>query len=261
MGTAKSMAETGEIPNNAGGVQLPEGNASIPAEVPAAPAAQLTVRQRIMNAQKDAATLELDADITGESQTGKRFSYKGISAAQVVARAKAVLIQHGIFYAGPDIHPETLKIDGNKVTFLATGRFENVDDSTDFVTKQFFGCGTDKADQAYAKAFTGANKQLLSKVLQLTTVEDERTEDVPHEPDAARPVREAAREDTKKALRAWASAFRTAVDKVTTLAELGKLQRDNKEQLMSEDLPEVTRDWCIDLIEQRKKLLEDDANV
>lgn len=253
MGTSAGMVETGKIPGDAGRVPLANGDAAALAPEAPGTSAPFSLRRRLLKAQEEVAILEKDATITGESKSGKAFSYKGISAAQVIARGKAMLIKHGIFYAGPEIHPETMKIDGNKLMIWITGRFENIDDPSDFIERGFWGTGTDNSDQACSKAYTNANKQIIAKVLQMTTVEDETDKEVPHEPEGTKAVLDKAKQDNDTALRAWADALKTALNKATSIEEIDDLQAGARETLMA--VPQATRDYFVELIQRRKKLV------
>jgi hypothetical protein len=254
MGTKPGMDEAGKIPDIDSGVQMANGNTGIPAAVPAAPAAQLTVRQRILNVQRAVAVLELDSTVTGTTKSGGTFSFKGISAAQVVARAKAALIANGVLYM-PVEDRGSVKLEGNRTSLWVDGEFINVDDESDVIIRGAWGAGTDNADNGYAKAFTNANKQILAKTLSMTTVDDEKTVEVEFEPDTAAHVRKEAKQNNNKTLQAWASSYKAALTKATTIDELVKLQKQNRDQLMADEMPEITKDFFIELFEQRKKLL------
>lgn len=258
MSDTKGVAVGGEKANPTNGVALVNG-----ADVPAKfgqwdPKAKL--KMRLLKSQSDVSTLDQDAKITGVGKSGKEFTYMGISSAQVVAVAKSVLISNGILYT-TEVDKASVKIDGNKTSFWLSGHFENVDDDRDTMTCGAWGSGTDNADNGYVKAYTNANKQILTKQLQMTTKEDERFIEVQHETEVANVVREEARQDKKGTLQAWALNFKAAVTNAKTVKELTKLQSDNREQLMSDDTPPITREFFIDLIEGRKNMLEAAANA
>lgn len=258
MSNLSGVAVGGKEANRNGGIQVDASDAAAP-EVKSSWDKDASLKLRLLRAQEAVAVLELDVTVKGETRNGGKYQYQGISAAQVIARAKAALISNGILYT-PCVRQESVKIDGNKTSLWVDGYFENVDDpdgdeETGYVVRGAWGSGTDNADNGYAKAFTNANKQILAKTLNMTTVEDEKTEEVQHEPDSARAIVKEAEKAQGKTLQAWAASFKAALTKAGTIKEINDLQRANKDQLMAEELPEVTRDFFIELIQQRKELI------
>lgn len=252
MSNHKGLAVGGEAAHPGNGMAVANGKHGAPqiAEWDA----KASLKLRIFRAQFEVAILELDSDVKIVTKEGKTFGYKGISAAQVVARAKAALISHGVLYT-PAEDKSSITVNGNKTSIWIEGHFENVDNPSEAFTRGAWGSGTDNADNGFAKAFTNANKQILAKTLQMTTVEDEKTNEVAYEPDNAEAIRKEAKQDQSKTLQVWATNYKAALNNAKTLKELMALQTANKEQLLSEDTPEVTRDFFIDLIEGRKKVL------
>jgi hypothetical protein len=250
------MAETFEIPNLTGGVPVANGNAADHGAETVPSSAPLSLRRRLLNAQKEVAKLEQDVTVEKvKTPDGKMFGgYKGISAAQVVSFAKSVLVKHGIFYT-PEIDQKSIKIDGNKTTFWVNGVFENIDDPADNLVRGFPGTGTDKADQGASKAFTNANKQILAKVLQMSTVDVKEDDPVEFEPEGTKAVLDKAKTDNDTNLRSWAASFRVALAKATTVDEIDDLQAENRETLMAASTPSATRDYFIGAIQKRKALL------
>jgi hypothetical protein len=187
------------------------------------------------------------------TKTGATFSYKGISAAQVVARAKAALISHGVLYTA-EVDRESVKLDGNKTTLWVLGRFENVDDEKDFRVIGMWGEGTDNSDNGHAKAFTNGNKQILSKQLNLTTVEDEKQTETPHERVHKSTAQKDAEALTDVTIKQWADAFRDALRGATNLKDLARIRAENAD--MMKRIPEATRDYFVDMISGLEGTLE-----
>ena len=235
---------------------MANGDATVDAAEAGTISTPRSLRRRLLNAQKEVAKLEQDVTVEKvKTPDGKTFGgYKGISAAQVVAFGKAVLVKNGILYT-PEIDPKATKRDGNKTVLWVNGIFENVDDPTDTMIRGFPGEGTDKADQGASKAFTNANKQILAKVLQMSTVDVKEDEPVDYEPDASRAIKQEAMQDKHQTLQAWGKSFKSALNNAKTVKEVDELQKANKQTLMSDDTPDVTREFFVDLIQERKALL------
>jgi hypothetical protein len=255
----KSVAETIEIPNLAGRVPVANGDAADHEADAGTIPPTISLRRRLLNAQKEVAKLEQDVTVEKvKTPDGKTFGgYKGISAAQVVSFAKSVLVKHGIFYT-PEVDQKSIKNDGNKTTFWVNGIFENIDDPTDMLVRGFLGTGTDKADQGASKAFTNANKQILAKVLQMSTVDVKEDEPVDYEPEGTKAVLDEAKQNNDANLRSWAASLKAALEKATSVDEIDDLQSANRETLMSKSTPQATRDYFIGVIQKRKALLGGD---
>jgi hypothetical protein len=205
-----------------------------------------SLKLRFLRAQQDAETLTLDATIKGTSKSGNDFSYKGISQAQVVARAKSVLIKHGVLYTA-QIDVDSVKLHGNKTTLLVVGTFESVD--TDEVkVVRMWGEGTDNSDNGHAKAFTSGSKQILLKQLNLTTVEDEKHTEIEHETAPRSNAVRNAEATTDAAVKTWADAYRDALRGCTSLADLKRIRAENS--AMMQKVPEATREYFTDMIAQ-----------
>jgi predicted ATP-dependent endonuclease of OLD family len=138
---------------------------------------------------------------------------------------------------------------------------ERLDDSDESRVIRWGGAGTDNGDKAFAKAGTNALKEMLKKVFLVTDRDDakEETESVEHQTDDG--ARKAdlikAREEKAGAIQQWAKTFKAALETAKTGKDIDRLQRENKAQLTDESLPDVTRDFFVDLIQERKKALGD----
>lgn len=203
--------------------------------------------------QAEVATLELDSDVKMKTKDGGNFSYKGITAAQVVARAKSALIRFGVLYL-PEVDRGSAKQNGNKTEIWVSGHFENVDDPTDVLVRGAFGSGTDNSDNGYAKAFTNANKQILTKTLNMTTVEDETTTEVEHRPSGANKAQADAEALTEVAIKTWADAYRDALRGCKTKKDLGRVRAENAN--MMKRIPQATADYFGDMISALEGTLE-----
>lgn len=202
---------------------------------------------RLLLAQDDVSVLTKDSDIKGKSKDGAAYSYKGITGAQIVARAKSALVAHGVLYT-PVVQRDSLKMDGNRTMIWVDGTFVNVDDKTDCMTLGAYGEGIDNAGNAFAKAFTNANKQILSKSLNMTTVEDDTPSEIQHEPSGGGAAVREADAATDVAVKTWADAFKRALDSCGSLNELKKIRAENAHMMKSDRVPDATRDYFINKI-------------
>lgn len=212
-----------------------------------------SLRLRILRAQAEVATLTLDSTVKGTTKDNKSFSYQGITAAQVVARAKSALIAQGVLYT-PIVDRQSFRQDGNKTSLWISGLFENVDSPEDFMERGAWGAGTDNSDNGYAKAFTNANKQILTKTLNMTTIEDEKTVEVEHEAERAPAAVREAQALTEAAIRQWADSFREALRGAKTLKDLKRIRAENGDMLKR--VPEATSEYFMDMIAGLEGTLE-----
>ena len=149
---------------------------------------------------------------------------------------------------------------GNRCDATFAFTFESLDDPADVKTIQYAGAGTDNSDKAFAKAGTNALKEMLKKQFQVTDREDAKEEEdrVEHQSEdgVKRADLERSKEETRKALAQWASTFKASIESAPDLQTIKRLERENKDQLASENLPEVTRTFFVELIVNRKRDME-----
>ncbi len=126
------------------------------------------IRLRLARAQEDVRALTQDAVI--ETKTRK---YRGVSAAQIVTIAKSALLSNGIIFI-PHPDPDRVRVDGQMVAVWVTGEFSCLDNPAGgSVESGAWGAGMDNGDKAYAKAYTNAQKLILTKALGMSTLEEE----------------------------------------------------------------------------------------
>lgn len=208
-----------------------------------------------MRAQAAVRTLEKDANVEIKKEGNTVAKYKGITAAQIVTAAKSVLIEHGIVYL-PMQSKSDVKIAGNKTVLWVDGHFVCVDQPLSAIIIGAWGAGTDNGDKDYAKAFTNANKQILAKALQMSTVDDEKDEVVEHEPDHKPKAVKNAEAMTDTAIKAWADAFKAALDGCKNGKDLKRVRADNAPMMNNPGVPQVTKDYFIDKISALEGALE-----
>lgn len=214
-----------------------------------------SLRLRILRAQLEVETLELDANVTGTTRTGKSINYKGIKAEQVVAKAKAVLLRHGVLYTTEATERVT---DGNKTAVYLRGHFENVDDPSDCIVRGAWGEGTDYNDKGTAKAITNANKTLLVRTLNMGTIDFEETEAVEHNPEARPAAIRNAEATSIIAIKTWADSYKHALDGCKTTSELRTVRAENAHMMNHPDVAQITKDYFTDKIAALEGALEDD---
>lgn len=187
---------------------------------------------------------------------GKSWTIKGHTFEAVLSELRPVFARHGVMVT-PNLVERAYA--GNRCDVLVDFLFERTDDSDETRVIRWGGAGTDNGDKAFAKAGTNAVKEMLKKVFLVTDREDakEETESVEHETEEAgsRKALEAAKEDRRKAIEQWAKTFKQAIANAPTVEDVKRLERDNAEQLSSEDLPGVTRTFFIEQIRDRKASL------
>jgi len=216
------------------------------------------IRVRLLRAQSQVERLEKDATIKGKSKaTGAEFSYKGITAEQIVSKAKDVLIANGILYTTECLEQRT--VSGNKTAVYMRGYFENVDNPADVLIRHAWGEGTDDADKGTAKATTNANKILLARTLNMSTTEYEGVDIVNHEPETRPAAVRQAEALSDAAVKSWADTYRTALDGCATLQQLRRVREENANMMKNPGVPMVTKDYFIDKITALEGVLEDDS--
>lgn len=180
------------------------------------------------------------------------YTIKAHTIEGVLHGTRALLDRYGVWM---EPHLVEREYSGNRCDVIFAFKFESVDNPEDSRTIRYAGSGTDNSDKAFAKAGTNALKEMLKKVFLITDREDAEEEEdrVEHETDGASRAKLAqAQEDTRAAIEQWANTFKSALENAQDIDELKRLERENKRQLTSQGLPEVTRTFFVDLITKRK---------
>ena len=211
----------------------------------------MTLSQRMAAIRDECNGIKKDA--IKKEKDGKSWTEKGHIVEVILSEFRPLLSKYDV-----DMTPNLIErtYTGNRCDVIVDFEFERLDDPTDRRTIRWAGAGTDNGDKAFAKAGTNAMKEMIKKRFLVTDRDDakEETESVPHETEGGASKRELAdaKESRRSALEQWAKAFKMALEKSTDLKDIQRLERENREHLISEDLPEVTRTFFIELIEQRK---------
>lgn len=216
-------------------------------------ARSLTLSQRMAAIRDESFGIGKD-NIKMKSKAGVEFTIKGHTVEAVLSEMRPLFAKHGV-----DMTPNLVErtYTGNRCDVLVDFEFENLDDATQTRTIRWAGAGTDDGDKGFSKAGTNALKEMLKKRFLITDRDDakEEEEKVPHktEDGGRRSDVEAAQEARRAAIQQWAVTFKSALENAPTADDVKRLERDNRDQLSSEDLPSVTRTFFAELIEQRKK--------
>jgi len=236
------------------GVGVPDGNEPAVTEGGAAPA---SLKQRLASIRDEAFGIGKDT-IKMKSKAGVEFTIKGHTVEAVLSEMRPLLTKHGV-----DITPNLIErtYSGNRCDVLIDFLFERTDDSEESRTIRWAGAGTDDGDKGFSKAGTNALKEMLKKRFLITDRDDakEEEEKVEHRTDDAssRKALEQSQAQRKAAVEKWARAFKSALENAKTADDVDRLKRDNREQLASDDIPDVTRDFFNTLISDRKAELAD----
>lgn len=198
-----------------------------------------------------------DIEMQNQDRT-KKWTIKGHTFEAVLSEIRPLFAKHGV-----DMTPNLVErtYAGNRCDVIVDFEFERTDDSDERRVIRWAGAGTDNGDKAFAKAGTNAVKEMLKKRFLVTDRDDakEEEEQVEHQTEAAAGRREleAAKEERRKAIEQWAKTFKAALEGAQAEPDVSRLARENHDQLTSEDLPAVTRQFFFELIQARKAALKE----
>jgi hypothetical protein len=187
---------------------------------------------------------------------GKKWTIRGHTVEAVLSEMRPLLLKHGVGLT-PNLFERTYS--GNRCDVIVDFQFEALTEPFDTRIVRWAGAGTDNGDKAFAKAGTNALKEMLKKLFLITDRDDAKEEEEVVEHQTADQVSRAELEKAKEAARAnlerWAVTARAAFMSAKTLDEVKALERENKDQLTSADMPPATRAFFAQLIEDRKRAL------
>lgn len=256
MGTDASVVETGKEAGDDPGMDLANGK-DAESETPAVLGwdNEANIYLRLFRAKQDISRIEKDAQATITTRKGGKFSYDYITHDQVALKSRDVFAKHGILPWPTVLERQD---DGNKTKLRVQVDFINVDAPEDRLVSEVWGDGVDESDKGPGKAYSYAMKNLILKALQLNTGEDIEADDTKHkrQPSDSALAKETA--GVKDAVRSWADNFKMAIDGATLLSDLKDLRTNNRNMLLSDDVPQVTKDFFHDLLEQKAGLLTAD---
>ena len=214
----------------------------------------LSLKQR-MSAIRDEC-FGIHKDAIQKEKDGKKWTERGHIVEVILSEFRPLLSKYGV-----DVTPNLVErtYTGNRCDVLIDFEFERTDDSDEKRVIRWAGAGTDNGDKAFAKAGTNALKEMLKKKFLITDRDDakEEEEQVEHktESGASRSEVEAAKARAADSIVGWASTFKAALENAKDVKGVGRLQADNAERLASPDLPKVTKDFFLELIDRRKREL------
>lgn len=233
------------------GVALAEGHE--PASADKATKAPLSLKARMAAIRDECAGIGKDDITMSNADRTKTWKIKGHTVEAVLSEIRPLLAKYGV-----DMTPQLVErtYSGNRCDVIVDFEFERTDDSDEKRTIRWAGADTDNGGKAFAKAGTNALKEMLKKRFLVTDRDDakEETESVEHQTDEGlnRSRLEQVSEQRRAAIEQWAKAFKMALEKATDLKDIQRLERDNRDQLASEDLPSVTRTFFVELLEAQK---------
>lgn len=182
------------------------------------------------------------------------FKIKGHTFEAVLSEVRPLFSKHGVSIL-PSLFERSYA--GNRCDVLVDFTFERLDDSDEARVIRWGGAGTDNGDKAFSKAGTNCVKEMLKKVFLVTDRDDAKEEEdkVEHQTEASQAELARASARSAAAIQQWAKTFKSALENATTAKGIDRLQRDSRDQLADKSLPEVTRSFFVDLIEERKRAL------
>lgn len=215
----------------------------------------MTLKQR-MAAVRDECFGIGKQSIQMESAKGIKFTIQAHTVEAILAEIRPLFTRYRI-----DLTPNLAErvYSGNRCDVLVDFVFESLDTDESRVIR-WAGSGTDNSDKGFAKAGTNALKEMLKKRFLVTDRDDakEESDNIEHQADdgGSRKELEKVKDERRAAIQQWAVAFKAAIETAKDIKEVDRLKRDNRDQLDSDDLPEVTRTFFNELISERKAELE-----
>lgn len=144
--------------------------------------------------------------------------------------------------------------DGNRTELVVQVDFVCIDNPSDRISVQSVGYGNDGSDKGPGKAYSYAVKYAYMKILMLNSGDDTQSEE--HDPEAKRISQQEEEQNVSvEALKRWANNFNLAIDGADDPKIIDALQKENAQMLMR--APDVTRDYFIKKIQDRKQALAD----
>lgn len=212
----------------------------------------LNIYQRIHAIMAEVGRVEKDGTVKIGSS-----GYDYISHDAVTATIRGSFLRHGVMVI-PTVSGSV--VNGNRTELTISVKFVNIDQPDDAIEIETLGFGVDQSDKGPGKAFSYAVKYAYLKLLMLNSADDIEANNVTHDPAQPTASQQVAAEhqDVQKQAE-WAETFKAAITNAQSIEELNALRKKNKTMLDS--VPDVTRDYFVDLIERRKGEFEDAAGA
>lgn len=193
------------------------------------------------------------ATVKMESGASYKYNYSGHDV--ILAAVNPLLAKHGVKSLPTTINHERI---GNMTVLTVRVDFINIDAPEDRTSVEMVNYGADKGDKGASKALTNAIREAVKKALNITSEEDKKADETTEYESPEGVTKKdlaAAKEQARANLQQWATAFKAALETAETVKDVQRLERDNKEQLTSDGLPDVTRTFFAELIHDRKQAL------
>lgn len=213
------------------------------------------IYQRLWRIERELGRVEKSQTATVRMESGGQYTYQYSGHDLIMAAVNPLLAKHGVKALPTTTNHERI---GNMSVVTVRVDFINVDRPEDRASVEMVNYGADKGDKGASKALTNAVREAIKKAFNITSLEDQKADETTEFQTADGATRkdvDIAKEQARSALEKWATSFKSALENAQDGAEVMRLQRENKDQLTSEHLPEVTRSFFIKLIEERKKAL------
>ncbi len=208
----------------------------------------LNIHQRIHAIMAEIGRIEKDGTVNiGNS------GYDYISHDAVTATIRGAFLRHGVVVI-PTVSGSA--VNGNRTELTITVKFVNIDEPQDTIEVESVGFGVDQSDKGPGKAFSYAVKYAYLKLLMLNSADDIEESNVEHDPaqpTASQQIVADHQDVTKQG--EWAETFRSAIRNAKSVEEIKQLRKDNKTTL--EAIPEATRKFFADMMDDRKSEFED----
>lgn len=240
----KAEPEAGDVP----GVEVAESEDAT-TETPFERDPAASIHMRLWLAAGEIGQLEKDGKAILKKGGQKIGEYDYITHDQVVKKAKAAFLKHGIMVI-PTV--KECQQDGNRTRLDVLVEFVNIDKPEEDIVINAVGYGVDSQDKGPGKAYSYAMKYAYLKILMLNSADDVEAGDTQHQPAVTQQALAQEVAGVKQTKEAWANALNAALKSVSTLEELNAIHKENRKQLNSEELSDVTYHYFIDLIEARR---------
>lgn len=211
----------------------------------------LNIHQRLFGIMSELKPLEKDKHV----EIKGKVAYEYISHDAVTAHIRPLLVKYRVMVR-PTV--QSVRTDGNRTELEVAVDLINVDNPSDTISMLTIGYGVDPSDKGPGKAFSYALKYAYLKLFLLNSGDDIELEDLHHD---SAVMTASQKEDSERRvvedIQAWAHTFKTALENADNVQQVDMLQKANKDKLMN--APDVTRDYFVDLIETRKRVLAEAA--